>query len=217
MSGSRFSRQARIPSPFDTAIHKTEWTCAAKLAEWMNDIISSTGLPFGQAEVETTQERDRKRVDIILFDSRASQRVACVIETKQPYFDPFDENELKEPTRSKATQRQAKYFATSNFQELIWFNTERVNNLQPEEEQIHNKYFLSRLENLDLIEEPRYKNSIISGLERFLTELYEVYSGKKAEPKQAIDELLIYRLHAKIDRLANYYTTIIEDQCFTKI
>ena len=213
MKKTKIGKAARIPSPFDTTIHKTEWTCAAKIAEWINNIISDKGLPLGQAEVETTQEGNRERVDIILFDSPVGQDVACVIETKQPYFDPFDENELKEPTRKKATQRQAKYFATSNFQELIWFNTERVNSLRPEEEQIHNKYSLSRLENLDLIEEPRYKNSIISGLERFIIELYEVYSGKKAEPKQAIDELLIYRLHTKIDRLSRYYTTIIEDQC----
>ncbi|MCK4354069.1 MAG: SAM-dependent DNA methyltransferase, partial [Dehalococcoidia bacterium] len=199
----------RISSPFGTAIHKTEWTCAAKVAEWMNDIIKEKGLPLGQAEVETTQEGNRKRVDIILFESPASQNAICVIETKQPYFDPLDEEELKEPTRKKATQRSAKYFATSNFQHLYWFDTERVNSLRPLEEQIQDKYSLSQIENLDLIEEPRYKNSIILGLERFLTDLYEVHSGKEAKPKQAIDELLIYRLQDKIRRLSRYYTTII--------
>ena len=213
MKKSELRGKTRIPSPFGTAIHKTEWTCAAKVAEWMNDIIKEKGLPLGQAEVETTQEGNRKRVDIILFESPASQNAICVIETKQPYFDPLDEEELKEPTRKKATQRSAKYFATSNFQHLYWFDTERVNSLSPLEEQIQDKYSLSQIENLDLIEEPRYKNSIILGLERFLTDLYEVHSGKKAKPKQAIDELLIYRLQDKIRRLSGYYTTIIDNRC----
>ncbi|MBM3141558.1 MAG: SAM-dependent DNA methyltransferase [Chloroflexi bacterium] len=202
----------RIPSPF-TTIHKTEWTGAAKLAEEMNNIIKRKGLPLGQAEVETTQEGNRKRVDIILFESPTSQNAICVIETKQPYYDAFDEEELKEPARKKATQRSAKYFATSNFQHLYWFDTQKVNSLRPLEEQIQDKYFLSQIENLDLIEEPRYKNSILSGLERFLTDLYEVHSGKKVKPKLAIDDLLVYRIHDKIIRLARQYTRIIEDKC----
>ena len=212
MKRSKLSSGRRIPSPFSAAIHKTEWTCAAKAAGWINDIIRERSLPLGQAEVETTQEGDRKRVDIILFESLTSQNVICIIETKQPYFDPFDEEELKEPARKKATKRGAKYFATSNFQHLIWFDTERVNSLRPLEEQIQDKYSLSQIENLDLIEEPRYKNTIISGLERFLTDLYEIHSGRKAKPKQAIDELLIYRLQDKIRRLSRYYTEIIYDR-----
>ena len=213
MKKSELRGKTRIPSPFGTAIHKTEWTCAAKAAEWMNEITKEKNLSLGKAEVETTQEGSRKRVDILLFERPTSQNVLCVIETKQPYFDPLDEEELKEPTRKKATQRSAKYFATSNFQHLYWFDTERVNSLRPLEEQIQDKYSLSQIENLDLIEEPRYKNSIISGLERFLTDLYEVHSGKKAKPKQAIDELLIYRLQDKIRRLSTYYTTIIDNRC----
>ena len=213
MKKSELRGKTRIPSPFGTAIHKTEWTCAAKAAQWMNNTIKEKGLPLGQAEVETTQEGARKRVDIILFESPTSQNAICVIETKPPYFDPFEEEELKEPARKKATQRRAKYFATSNFQHLIWFDTERVNSLSPLEEQVQDKYSLSQIENLDLIEEPRYKNSIISGLERFLTDLYEVHSGKKAKPKQAIDELLIYRLQDKLRRLSKYYTTIIDNRC----
>jgi len=213
MKKSELRGKTRVPSPFNIAIHKTEWTCAAKVAEWMNDVIKDKNLPLGQAEVETTQEGDRKRVDIILFESPKSQNVICIIETKQPYFDSFNEDELKEPARKKATKRGAKYFATSNFQHLIWFDTERVNSLRPLEEQIQDKYFLSQIENLDLIEEPGYKNTIISGLERFLTDLYEIHSGKKVKPKQAIDELLIYRLQDKIRRLSNYYIVIIDNHC----
>jgi len=187
MKKSELRGKARIPSPFGTAIHRTEWTCAAKVAGWMNDIIRDKDLRFGQAEVETTQEGDRKRVDIILFERPASENVICIIETKQPYFDSLDDLELREPARRKAAKRGAKYFATSNFQHLYWFDTERANRMMPLEEQIQDKYSFSQIENLDLIEEPRYRNAIISGLEHFLTDLYEIHSGRKVKPKQAID------------------------------
>jgi type I restriction-modification system DNA methylase subunit len=213
MKKSELRGKSRIFSSFGAAIHKTEWTCAAKVAEWMNTIIKDKNLPLGQAEVETTQEGDRRRVDINLFEKPTIQNVICIIEMKQPYFDPFDEQELKEPARKKATKRGAKYFATSNFQHLYWFDTKKVNSLMPLEEQIQDKYLLSQIENLDLIEEPRYKNGIISGLEHFLTDLYEIHSGKKVKPKQAIDELLIYRLQDKIRRLSRYYNTVIDNRC----
>jgi len=65
MKKTKFSgKKARFPSPFDITIHKNEWTCAAKLAEWINDITKDKDIPFGKAEVETTKEGDRKRVDI---------------------------------------------------------------------------------------------------------------------------------------------------------
>jgi len=108
-------KNSRIPSPFDSTIHKTEWTCAAKIAEWINTIVKEKDLSFGEAEVETTAEGDRKRVDIILTESPESMKALCVIEMKQPYFDPFDEKELKEPARKKAVQRKAKYFITSTY------------------------------------------------------------------------------------------------------
>ncbi len=204
-------KATRISNPFDITTHRTEWTCAAKLAEWMNSYIKDKNLPLGTAEVETIQEGDRKRVDIILFDSPANQKVLCVIETKQPYFDVFNESELKEPARKKAVKRKAPYFATCNFQWFIWFNTERVNKMDPEERQILEKYHLSEIEDLDYIEEPRFKNPIITGLSKFLQELVEVSKGKKPEPLLPIDEFLIFRLHEKVNRLARYYRVIIRD------
>ncbi|MBC7262058.1 MAG: SAM-dependent DNA methyltransferase, partial [Chloroflexi bacterium] len=130
-----------------------------------------------------------------------------------PYFDPFHEAELKEPARKKATERRAKYFATTNFKKLIWFNTEKVNSLYPEEEQIVEKYTLSDLEDLDDMEQARYAEPIKRGLESFLAKLYSVHAGKEPEPKLAIDEFLIFRLQEKIGALAIYYRRIIDDLC----
>jgi len=211
MKKTKISDKPRVPSPFDTTIHKTERTAAAIVMHWIREIITKKNLPLGMPDVDTTAI-DRKSPDIVIYERPASQKALCVIEFKLPYFDVFNEKELKEPARKKATRRKAKYFATSNFQKLIWYNTERVNSFRPEEEQIHDKYLLSQIENLDLIEEPKYRNSIISALESFLIDLYEVHTGKKPEPKQAIDELLIFRLQEKINRLSRYYKNIIEDK-----
>ena len=204
-------KTVRVSSPFENTIHKTEWTAAAKAAEWINGLVKEKGLPFGQAEVEIIQTGTRKRADVSLFESPQSSRTLCVIEFKPPFFDSFAE-ELKTDAHKKANNRKAKYFATSNFQKLIWFKTEAVNRMAQESEQIAGIYDLSRIEDLDSIEEPRFKNSILKGLERFLFELSEVYTGKKTEPLLPIDELLIYLLHEKIYRLSKHYKGIIRDR-----
>ena len=204
-------KSVRVSSPFESSIHKTEWTAAAKAAEWINGLVKEKGLPFGQAEVEIIQTGTRKRADVSLFESPQSSRTLCVIEFKPPFFDSFAE-ELKTDAHQKANKRKAKYFATSNFQKLIWFKTEAVNSMAQESEQIAGIYELSRIEDLDSIEEPRFKNSILKGLERFLFELSEVYTGKKTEPLLPIDEFLIYRLHEKIYRLSKHYKGIIRDR-----
>ncbi|MBI4654940.1 MAG: SAM-dependent DNA methyltransferase [Nitrospirae bacterium] len=201
----------RISSPFDTTSHKTERTANQKFVEWINQIVKEKNLPIGIAEQETVGA-DRKQPDVVIFESPKSERVLCLIELKPPYFSPFDEKELKEPARQKATKRKAKYFATSNFQWLIWFNTEKVNRNEPEERQVVDKFHLSGIENLDDTEDLRFKNSILKGVERFLEELSRVHTGIKPEPLLPIDEFLIFRLQEKIYRLAKYYRAIIRDE-----
>ncbi len=204
--------KTRIPSPFDKSSHKTERTAVAVLMHWMREIIERKNLDLGLPDVETSGT-DRKMPDTVIYESRHSQNILCVIEAKPPYYDVFDEEGLKEPARNKASQRKAKYFCLTNFKRLIWYNTAKVNELKPEEEQIVEKYTLSEIESLDDIELTRYSSSIKKRLEDFLTKLYSVYSGKEPEPKQAIDEFLIFRLQEKIRILSNYYRRIIDDQC----
>jgi len=201
----------RISSPFDTSSHKTERTANQKLVEWINQIVKEKNLPLGIAEQETVGA-DRKQPDIIIYESPKSERVLCLIELKPPYFSPFDEKELKEPARQKATKRKAKYFATSNFQWLIWFNTEKVNRNEPEERQVVDKFLLSGIENLDDIEDFRFKNPILKGTEKFLEELVRVHTGVTPEPLLPIDEFLKLRLQEKLYRLAKYYRGIIRDK-----
>jgi type I restriction-modification system DNA methylase subunit len=202
----------RIPSPFDATATKTERSAVAVLMHWMRQIIEKENIDLGLPDVDTSGA-DRKSPDTVICESRRSQNILCVIEAKPPYYDVFDENELKEPAKKKANQRKAKYFAVTNFKWLIWFNTEKANALKAEEDQIVERYSLSQLENLDDIEQTRYCEPIQKGLEDFLAKLYVVSTGKESEPKLAIDEFLIFRLHEKIRVLSTYYKSIIDDKC----
>jgi type I restriction enzyme M protein len=212
MKGKIKEKSAKIPSPFGVTVHKTERTAVAVLMHWMREIIGKENLDLGMPDVETSGA-DRKMPDTVIYESGRSKNVLCVIEAKPPYYDVFNYEELKKPAWEKANERKAKYFATTNFKRLIWFNTEKVNSLKPEEEQIIGKYSLSELESLDDIEQTRYSEPIKRGLEEYLIKLYSVHTGKEPEPKQAIDDFLIFRLQEKIRVLSTYYRTIIDDQC----
>lgn len=202
---------SRMSNPFDSSIHKTERTANQKLVEWINEIIKEKNIPLGRAEQETSGA-DRKQPDVVIYKRPTSEDVLCLMELKPPYFDPFDEQELTEPARKKATKRRAPYFCTSNFQDLIWFNTEKVNSLRPPEEQIVDKYHLSDISDLDLIERNDIKSNIQKNLEAFLIDLYEVATGKRAEPRHAIDEFLVLRLQEKIKVLAIHYEHLIRNR-----
>ncbi|HLE26039.1 MAG TPA: N-6 DNA methylase, partial [Thermodesulfobacteriota bacterium] len=204
-------KSTRVTSPFDTSSHKTERTANQKFVEWINQIIKERNLPLGIAEQETVGA-DRKQPDIVIFESPKSEKVLCLIELKPPYFSPLDEKELKNPAWEKANKRKAKYFATSNFQWLIWFNTEKANRMEPEERQVVDKFHFSSIESLDDIEDARFKNPILRGIEKFLEELVRVHTGIKPEPLLPIDEFLVFRLQEKIYRLARYYREIIRDK-----
>ncbi len=201
---------AVIPSPFESTTHLTERSASALIMHWMRGIIETKNLDLGLPHVETGG-RDRKFPDSVIFKTRRSQDVLCVMEFKPPQWDPFNNDDPKEPARKKAVERRATYFTTSNFRELILWNTERVNSGKPEEEQIIGRYYLSDVYDLNRIEDGRYQTPTKVTLERFLTDLYELSTGRKTEPRLAIDELLIYRLQEKIKKLAYYYQSIIYD------
>ncbi len=204
-------KKTKSSDPYDVSTHKTERSAVALLMHWMRETIKQENINLGLPDVETSSS-DRKMPDTIIYQSHRSQKTLLVLEAKPPHYDVFDEKELKEPARNKATTRKARYFAVTNFKKLIWYKTDKVNALRPEEEQIVEKYNLSELENLDDIELIRYSDPIKKELKNFLKKLYSVYTGKEPEPKQAIDEWLIFRLHEKIRLLSTYYSRIIEDQ-----
>lgn len=163
------NKKVKLPGAFDSESHKTEWTCAAKLAEWINEIAKERNIPVGITEVETKTKSSGKRSDIIIYETPRNVKVFCVIECKQPFWDVFNE-ELKQDALKKSFQRKAPYFCTCNFKKLIWWNTEKASNpTLTEEQQIIGKYNLSEIENLDEIENVRFREPIRRELEKIIT------------------------------------------------
>ncbi len=66
----------------------------------MRGIIDETKIDLGLPDVETIG-RDGRLPDLVIYESRRSQNVLCLIEAKLPYYNVFDEKELKEPARKK--------------------------------------------------------------------------------------------------------------------
>ncbi|MBU2577430.1 N-6 DNA methylase, partial [Patescibacteria group bacterium] len=200
-----------IPNPFDITDSHTEWSATAFVMEnLVNTIIKEKHYDLGPARVEKVG-KDRKRPDGIIYIDSLGTRTLINIEFKQPFFDPFDFENLKEPARQKAVKRRAPYFATCNFRELVVFNTERVNKNLSEEQQIVGKYHLSEIYDLNRIEEYNIQVGIKKALEKFLEELIGDFTGKKPLPLLPLDEFLIYRLHEKIKILSLYYRGLIKE------
>ncbi|MBI4649477.1 MAG: N-6 DNA methylase [Bacteroidia bacterium] len=162
--------------------------------------------------MEQIISKEKERPDIIIYKEKNSDEIICLLEFKKPIYEPDDEENLKEPARKKATQLKVRYFGTSNFQSLILFNTEKVNSLKILEEQIVGQYTLSLLEDINDIEQPKFRNNIYTALEKLLSDLAEFTTGKKPEPLIQIDQHLVWRLYDKVNRLSQYYKRIIEDE-----
>lgn len=204
--------KGRMPGSFDGTLRKTEWSGAAILMHWMRNIIEDRQLDLGMPDVDAVAD-DRKRPDLSIYESRRSRQVLCVIEAKLPAVDVFDP-ELKDKARAKANKHKAKYFATTNFRTLVWWKTKESNDpTLPEEQQMAERYTLSEVEDVGAIEEFRFSLSIKTALERFLTQLQAVHSGREPEPRHAVDEFLVYRLSNTVGALARLYRPIIEDRC----
>lgn len=202
----------KVSNPFDIADSHTEWSVAAFVMEnLVNNIIKEKHFELGPARVEKVGI-DRKRPDGVIYVDPLGTRTLINIEFKQPFFDPFDYENLKEPARQKAVKRKSPYFATCNFRELIVFNTERVNKNLSEEQQIVGRYHLSEIYDLNLIEEYNIQAQIKKGLEKFLEDLIGDFTGKKPLPLLPLDEFLIYRLHEKIKILSLYYRGLIKEE-----
>ena len=125
-----------IADPFSGS-RKTERSAAAVLMHWMRGIIEEKQLDLGLPDVETIG-KDGKLPDLVIYESRRSKNVLCLIEAKPPHWDVFSQ-ELRETARGKASKRNAKYFGTTNFKSLAWFNTQKANEGKPEEDQLVEK------------------------------------------------------------------------------
>jgi len=196
--------KTKISQPFAN-IHYNENTGTQKLVEWMKKIIADKNLGFGDIVFDTSSDVDGDRPDAIIFERPKSQKILCLIEFKKPTVE-HTSLKVRDKAYKEARRRGTKYFATSNFRELIWFDTKDNREID--------WFTLSNIETLESIEDIRYKNPITSGLEKFLLKLYEVHIGKTARPKRDLHELYLYYLQQKVEALSKFYIPIIRDNVY---
>jgi len=93
-------KETKNPAPFGMEDQKTEWASVAVLMHWMREIIEKKNIDLGPPDVETTGA-DGKRPDAVIYESRRSKKILCVIEARRPYYDVFD-YALKDDARKKS-------------------------------------------------------------------------------------------------------------------
>lgn len=85
MKKPKLSGKERMLSPFEPTAYKVERSAVAVLMHWMRGIIEQKALDLGLPDVDTYGP-DGKSPDIVIYESRRSQNVLCVIEAKPPHF-----------------------------------------------------------------------------------------------------------------------------------
>ncbi|MDI6787833.1 MAG: N-6 DNA methylase, partial [Planctomycetota bacterium] len=194
--------KTKISQPF-AKVYYNENTGTQKLIEWMKKIIADKNLGFGDIVFDTSSDLDGERPDAVIFERPQSQSILCLIEFKQPNIEHTN-LKVTDKVHKEAKRRGAKYFATSNFLELIAYDTK--------DGQVIGWFTLSRIEALELIEDIRYKSQITTGMDKFLHKLYQLNTGKIVRPKSNLDELFRYYLQQKVETLSHYYAPIIRDR-----
>nr|WP_147664606.1 N-6 DNA methylase [Candidatus Prometheoarchaeum syntrophicum]QEE17722.1 N-6 DNA Methylase [Candidatus Prometheoarchaeum syntrophicum] len=189
------------------AEHLTEKSGVALIMAWMMEISDKNKYKFGFS-VES-RGIDGRYPDLSIYKSKRREHYICEIEAKIPSWNAFSEN-LKEPARKKATKRKAPYFATTNFKQLILYNTENVNKMKPEEEQIISIFNLCDIEDLDDLN--NYEDKLKKKYSEFLDLLYGIYRGTKPQPQLPLDQFLVFRLTESIRILKNFYRNFIYNE-----
>ena len=194
----------------------TERTAVAVLAEWCNGIIEAEKLDLGAVAVETYFSKGTGYPDLVIYKSRRSKQILCVGEAKRPGVT-VDAGNVKDDARRKASYEKAPYFLTTNFNDLWWYDTKKVNANEPESHQLIQHYELSDISDLELLRSPEYAEPTKRALRDFLIKLHQVNTGEVKAPKLSIDEFLVHKLRTRVNNLALMYKSIIKDKFKTEV
>ncbi len=203
-------KDVKLPDPAESK--PTEWSGAYILSKWLDEIISSNQLELGPAEVERKLVSGQ-RPDITIFRDNAKNKAFLIIEAKLPEMDPFNVVLAKEAFQ-KAKDLEAPFFATTNFQKIVVWNTESFDkeNVSEEEKIVIVKDLAgSDFESLELLDNEPFRTRTKGALSAILHTLLEIHKGKRSISKKPIDEHLIHRLRQKVDVLSRIFYDVIYD------
>jgi hypothetical protein len=182
------------------------------IVEIMNKIIREENLPFERADsqVEIKDAYGRQRFpDIVVWEKgRVLGKASLLIELKQPKFVPFD-TEIVDSAFLKASKVGAPYFATSNMQTLVLFDSFEKASLMDRRKGIYS-ISLSIGHPNDIVRE-EVRREMEEGLRRFLKDFAEIYRGIRVLPTIPVDEFFVYNLRTLVDSLSIPLTEAIMD------
>jgi len=184
-----------------------------KILLWLNEVIRQGKFPFEAAEQEVkikTPKGHRRYPDIVIWYKKPD-RIACIIELKQPIIDVYNDD-LVHAALEKASWAGIPFFATWNLNKFVLWETfkpgtslldrrlhhwdvldiKRVSELERYERTV--KEFLSNF--LSALAK-YYEEKIVKVRELIVPKIYEV----QVIPKLYPDEILVYRLKAAVDSL----------------
>ena len=184
-----------------------------KVLQWINEVMKYGKFPFESAEQEVrivTPKGRRRYPDIVIW-YRKPDKIACIIELKQPIVDVYNED-LVHAALEKATWAGIPFFATWNLNKFVLWETfrpgtslldrrlrhwdvldiKRVPELEKHERAVKDFLFdfLSALAKY-------YEEKVIKVKELIVPKIYEV----QVIPKLYPDEILVYRLKTAVDSL----------------
>ncbi|MEM3384542.1 MAG: N-6 DNA methylase, partial [Nitrososphaeria archaeon] len=184
------------------------------IVECMNNIIRVENLPFeradAQVEIKDTYGRGQRFPDIVLWEKgRVLGKAALLIELKQPKYVPMDVN-VVEDAFLKASKIGAPYFATSNIQNLVLFDSFERASLMDRRKGVY-RISPSIGHPNDIVRE-NVRKEIEEGLRAFLLSFSEIYRGIKPLPTLAVDEFFIYNLRWFVDSLSIPLTEALQNE-----
>ncbi|MBC7091245.1 MAG: restriction endonuclease subunit M, partial [Nitrososphaeria archaeon] len=184
------------------------------IVELMNNIIRAENLPFeradAQVEIKDAYGRYQRFPDIVLWKKgRVLGEAVLLIELKQPKYVPMDVD-VVESAFLKASKVGAPYFATSNIQNLVLFDSFERADLMSRRKGIY-RISPSMGHPNDIIRE-NVRREIEEGLRAFLISFSEIYRGIRPLPTLPVDEFFIYTLRWLVDSLSTPLTEALQKE-----
>lgn len=173
-----------------------------RIVELMKEIIEEEGLPFEEPTVDEPVSAGAggrpKYPDIVIWE-KGRRRAALVIELKRPPYDPLNA-EVMEDASVKASMIGARYFATSNMQNLVLFDRHKEG---PILDTAIGTYTICRaIARPRDIDRAEVRAEMRSGLKAFLLDFAKIYAGKEVRSAIPVGELLIYKMRFFVDSLS---------------
>ena len=186
-----------------------------RILTWMNETIQQLHLPFDGAdqELKIKLPAGRKYPDFVIWQERRNQRIATIIELKQPFTDAYDD-ELVQNAALEATELGTYFFATWNINKLVLWETFR-----PGTRLIDRRlqwWEVAEVKTVRDLLRPEVERKVRGVIAEFLKTLAAYLQLKAKTPTAPVipllrpDDIFAFRLKSAVDSLYILYSIRLE-------